>query len=68
MLRITFLICFISILSVFTANAQDELFEKPETTSEKNIWNYFTYDMGNVFGGVGYAYSRPLHWQGNAWA
>ncbi|RXG18267.1 PAP2 superfamily protein [Leeuwenhoekiella aestuarii] len=65
MLRIIFSICFISILSVFTANAQDDLFEKPEAPSEKNIWNYFTYDMGNVFGGVGYAYSRPLHWQGN---
>ncbi|MEH6658928.1 phosphatase PAP2 family protein [Leeuwenhoekiella marinoflava] len=65
MLRIIFSICFISILSVFTANAQDDLFEKPEAPSEKNIWNYFTYDMGNVFGGVGYAYSRPLHWQGD---
>ena len=41
------------------------LFDKPETPSEKNIWNYFTYDMGNVFAGVGYAYSRPLHWQGD---
>jgi len=39
------------------------LFDKPETPSEKNIWNYFTYDMGNVFAGVGYAYSRPLLWQ-----
>ena len=65
MLRIIFSICFISILSVFTANAQDDLFEKPKAPSEKNIWNYFTYDMGNVFGGVGYAYSRPLHWQGD---
>jgi len=63
--RITFSIYLISILSVFTANAQDDLFDKPATPSKKNIWNYFTYDMGNVFGGVGYAYSRPLHWQGN---
>jgi Membrane-associated phospholipid phosphatase len=35
---------------------------------EKNLWNDFTYDIGNVFGGVGYAYSRPFHWQGNDWA
>ena len=31
-------------------------------------WNTFTYDMGNVFGGIGYSYSRPLHWQGKQWA
>ena len=35
---------------------------------DKTLWNNFTYDMGNVFGGIGYAYSRPLHWQGNQWA
>ena len=35
---------------------------------ESNLWNDFTYDIGNVFGGVGYAYSRPFHWQGNDWA
>ena len=31
-------------------------------------WDNFTYDMGNVFKGVGYSYSRPLHWQGKQWA
>ena len=31
---------------------------------DKTTWQNFTYDMGNVFGGVGYAYSRPLHWGG----
>lgn len=30
-----------------------------------NLWQDFTYDMSVVFGGVGYAYSRPFHWQGN---
>jgi len=35
---------------------------------DKTLWNDFTYDMGNIFGGVGYAYSRPLHWKGNQWA
>ncbi|OIQ20139.1 MAG: phosphoesterase [Flavobacterium sp. MedPE-SWcel] len=39
-------------------------FVVPERT-DKNLWQDFTYDMGNVFKGVGYAYSRPLHWQGN---
>ncbi|GGG41230.1 hypothetical protein GCM10011414_08400 [Croceivirga lutea] len=34
---------------------------------EDKLWNEFTYDMGNVFGGMGYAYSRPAHWQGEQW-
>ncbi len=33
--------------------------------SEKTTWQNFTYDMGNVFKGAGYTYTRPLHWQGN---
>lgn len=33
--------------------------------NKNTLWNDFTYDMGNVFKGVGYAYSRPLHWQGD---
>ncbi|TXN37351.1 phosphatase PAP2 family protein [Flagellimonas hymeniacidonis] len=35
---------------------------------EKTLWNDFTYDMGNVFEGVGHSYSRPFHWKGNDWA
>ena len=65
MFRISVSFCLISILNLLPANAQEDLFDKPEAPSEKNMWNYFTYDMGNVFAGVGYAYSRPLHWQGD---
>jgi len=28
----------------------------------------FTYDIGNVFTGVGYSYTRPFHWKGKQWA
>ncbi|UII81223.1 phosphatase PAP2 family protein [Flagellimonas sp. CMM7] len=35
---------------------------------EKTLWNNFTYDMGNVFGGVGHSYSRPFHWKGKDWS
>tara|TARA_R110000765_G_scaffold107454_5_gene198239 strand:- start:7337 stop:8077 length:741 start_codon:yes stop_codon:yes gene_type:complete len=28
----------------------------------------FTYDVGNMFKGVGYSYARPIHWQGKQWA
>lgn len=31
--------------------------------SERNLWQKFTYDLGNMAGGMGYAYTRPLHWQ-----
>jgi membrane-associated phospholipid phosphatase len=34
---------------------------------ERNTWEKFTYDVGNIFGGMGYAYSRPLHWQKKQW-
>ena len=34
---------------------------------DRNLWQKFTYDMGNVFGGMGHAYSRPFHWQKKQW-
>ncbi|WP_179367640.1 phosphatase PAP2 family protein [Winogradskyella forsetii] len=33
--------------------------------TDKTLWQDFTYDMGNVFKGTAYVYSRPLHWQGD---
>ena len=57
MVFVVFVICF-NLLS-----AQDA---KP--SKDRTLWNDFTYDMGNVFGGVGHAYSRPFHWKGNDWA
>lgn len=38
------------------------------TFDEKNTWQLFTYDLGNIFKGVGHSYTRPLHWQGKHWA
>lgn len=32
--------------------------------SKKTMWQTFTYDFGNIFEGMGYAYSRPLYWKG----
>jgi membrane-associated phospholipid phosphatase len=49
-----FYILFSSIL--INMNAQD-------IENKRNLWQDFTYDMGNVFKGVGYTYTRPLHWQ-----
>lgn len=39
-----------------------------QSKKDKTLWNDFTYDVGNIFGGVGHAYSRPFHWKGNDWA
>ncbi len=33
----------------------------------KNNWQLFTYDAANMFTGIGYAYTRPLHWKGQQW-
>ena len=44
--------------------AQDSISMKDPDTR----WEMFTYDMGNVFTGVGYSYARPLHWDGKQWA
>lgn len=30
---------------------------------DRNLWQSFTYDLGNMAGGMGYAYTRPLHWE-----
>lgn len=50
-------------LFLFQVGAQDATDQKQRT-----LWNDFTYDMGNMFGGIGHAYSRPFHWKGNDWA
>lgn len=36
-----------------------------DDTKKETLWHNFIYDMGNVFKGTAYAYTRPLHWQGN---
>ena len=38
----------------------------PNNTSQ-TTWQLFKYDVGNIFKGMGYAYSRPLHWQKEQW-
>ena len=39
---------------------------KPVDTVDTR-WKMFTYDMGNIFKGVGHSYSRPFHWKGEQW-
>jgi len=43
----------------------------PNTQNTSDIpqtnWQLFKYDIGNIFKGVGYSYTRPLHWKGQQW-
>lgn len=34
---------------------------------DRNLWQKLTYDMGNMLGGMGYAYTRPIHWEKKQW-
>ena len=47
---------------------QQSLGAQPFSDSTETTWQTFKYDLGSVFGGVGYSYTRPLHWQGKQWA
>ncbi len=56
-----FFVLFLGVLSLSVSSAQT-------VSSQKNTWQLFTYDIGNVFQGMGHAYSRPLHWEGKDWS
>ena len=38
-----------------------------ENAPDEKRWDMFTYDVGNIFKGIGHSYTRPLHWNGNQW-
>ena len=42
---------YLALLLLTTVLTGQELPQK----EEKNLWNNFTYDIGNIFGGVGHA-------------
>lgn len=57
-----FLLLLLLVTQVFSAQQKegDLIFDE----SKKTMWQTFTYDFGNIFKGMGYAYSRPLYWKG----
>jgi hypothetical protein len=55
-----FFILLLTLMSTVWSHAQSN-----RSIEDPTLWQDFTYDMGAVFGGVGYAYTRPLHWQGD---
>ncbi|WP_298879053.1 phosphatase PAP2 family protein [uncultured Polaribacter sp.] len=60
-LSITFLLV---INFVFSQDSKYSL----NINKERNLWQEFTYDLGNIAGGIGYAYSRPLYWKKDQFA
>ncbi|RKN82359.1 phosphatase PAP2 family protein [Ulvibacterium marinum] len=56
---------FLFFFLVFVCFAQSQ---DLNTDFTETRWNMFKYDIGNIFLGMGHAYSRPLHWQGEQWA
>jgi hypothetical protein len=64
MKKILLLIAFFCIINSSFAQENTTTFK---LDNDRNLWQKFTYDMGNVFGGMGYAYTRPLHWEKKQW-
>ncbi len=50
------------LISAISSFSQDTIVDIAETR-----WSMFKYDFGNILKGVGYSYSRPLHWEGKQW-
>ncbi|NHF60594.1 phosphatase PAP2 family protein [Flavobacteriaceae bacterium TP-CH-4] len=57
-----FFIYVVCLSTIFSLQSQD--FEIDSTGTR---WQMAKYDFGNVFKGIGYAYSRPFHWRGPQW-
>jgi membrane-associated phospholipid phosphatase len=55
--------CLLVLLSFLKLGAQVSL-QKPSDRG----WDHFTYDLGNIFGGMAFSYSRPLYWKGKQWS
>ncbi|GAB7258160.1 phosphatase PAP2 family protein [uncultured Polaribacter sp.] len=58
------LIVFLFLLSFGLSYGQkDSINLNLRKDSDRDFWQKFTYDLGNMAGGMGYAYTRPLHWK-----
>ncbi|MEO1010995.1 MAG: phosphatase PAP2 family protein [Bacteroidota bacterium] len=53
------------LLTLGPVRSQSE--DVPFADTGENRWQMLTYDLGNIFLGVGHSYTRPLHWKGAQW-
>lgn len=61
------LLLLIAFFSIILSSYSQESTVDFKLDKDRNLWQKFTYDMGNVFGGMGHAYTRPLHWEKKQW-
>lgn len=57
------LLLFVLLSSIYSFTYSQENTINLNLNKDRNIWQKFTYDLGNMAGGMGYAYSRPLYWK-----
>ena len=54
-------------LFVFYSSFSQDNTSDFKLNKDRNLWQKFTYDIENIFGGMGHAYTRPLHWEKKQW-
>lgn len=55
---------FFTLSGILCQSQENAVLEKEtDTNARENLWQLFKYDASNMVGGVGFAYSRPAHWQ-----
>ncbi|MDE3742435.1 phosphatase PAP2 family protein [Maribacter polysaccharolyticus] len=52
---------------VFLLVAMATIAQETTDRTQQSTWQDLTYDVGNMFKGIGYSYTRPLHWKGQQW-
>ncbi|MEP4945944.1 MAG: phosphatase PAP2 family protein [Flavobacteriaceae bacterium] len=66
-MTVTLLLCLIGFVEIQGQSLADSQLQDSSDIKESN-WDNFKYDLGSIFGGVGYSYIRPLHWKGKQWS
>lgn len=63
------LILLFSLMGLVRGHGQKPVSSQTQNTYDvaQTNWQLFKYDVGSIFGGIGYSYTRPLHWQGKQW-
>ncbi|MEA1786163.1 phosphatase PAP2 family protein [Arenibacter sp. GZD96] len=61
-----FVILLFTLLFVSISFAQNSPNDSKDST-DTITWNTLQYDIVNILGGIGHAYTRPLHWEGDNW-
>ena len=57
----------ITVLALLLFGLTSVFCQTANNSSNATTWQLLKYDVGNVFSGIGYSYSRPLHWKGKQW-